>query len=74
MTPIDLADPLRTEAEAQVRAALDSAVDALRGVYSDDWPGLVIYLVRILDPLGLDLDAVQRAIDDRLAWGNWREK
>ena len=33
----------------------------------------VVYLLRILDPLGLDLDAVQRAIDDRLAWGDWGE-
>ena len=82
MTPIarlpihqpDRPDPLRIEAEAQARAALDSAVEALRGVYPDDWPALVVYLLRILDPLGLDLEAVRREVDDRLAWGDWRQK
>ena len=61
----------RIEAAERVRVALTEALPAFRQAEPDDWPGLVVYLVRILDPLGLDLEAVRREIDDRLAWGFW---
>ena len=32
----------------------------------DDWPAGVVNLLRILVPLGLNLDAVKQAIDDQL--------
>ena len=73
MTPaVDLgSEVLRTEAAERVRVALTATLDVFAGAEPDDWPALVVYLVRILDPLGLDITAVQRAIDDRLAWGDW---
>ena len=73
MTPaVDLgSDVLRTEAAERVRVALTGTVEVFGGAEPDDWPALVVYLVALLDPLGLDLDAVQRAIDDRLAFGDW---
>ena len=76
MTPaVDLgSEVLRTEAAERVRVALTGTVEVFGGAEPDDWPALVVYLVALLDPLGLDLDAVQRAIDDRLAWGDWSEK
>ena len=76
MTPaVDLgSDVLRTEAAERVRVALTAAAERFTRAEPDDWPALVVYLLRALDPLGLDLDAVQRAIDDRLAWGDWSEK
>ena len=76
MTPaVDLgSEVLRTEAAERVRVALTGTVEVFGGAEPDDWPALVVYLVRILDPLGLDITAVQRAIDDRLAWGDWSEK
>ena len=76
MTPaVDLgSDVLRTEAAERVRVALTEALPAFTRAEPDDWPALVVYLVALLDPLGLDITAVQRAIDDRLAWGDWSEK
>ena len=73
MTPaVDLgSDVLRTEAAERVRVALTGTVEVFGGAEPDDWPGLVVYLLRILDPLGLDITAVQRQVDDRLAWGDW---
>ena len=79
--PLPQNDPRRAQTEAArieaaeaVRAALTGTVEVFTRATPDDWPGLVVYLVRILDPLGLDLDAVRREIDDRLAWGDWRQK
>ena len=63
----------RIEAAERVRVALTETIEVFTRAEPGDWPGLVVYLVRILDPLGLDLEAVQRAIDDRLAWGDWGE-
>ena len=63
----------RAEAAERVRVALTATLPAFTRAEPDDWPGLVVYLVRSLDPLGLDLERVRRAIDDRLAWGDWGE-
>ena len=77
--PLPQNDPRRAQTEAarieaaeRVRVALTEALPAFTRATPDDWPALVVYLLRILDPLGLDITAVQRAIDDRLAWGDWR--
>ena len=76
--PLPQNDPRRAQTEAarikaaeRVRVALTAAAERFTRATPDDWPALVIYLVALLDPLGLDLDAVQRAIDDRLAFGDW---
>ena len=69
-----LADELLgTQAEAAAIAALDKAVQALRGVHADERPAHVVYLLRQLDMNDNDLTAVFREIDDRLAWGKWRD-
>lgn len=77
--PLPQNDPRRAQTEAArqaaadlVRAALTETVEVFTHATPDDWPNLVVYLLRILDPLGLDLDAVQRQVDDRLAFGDWR--
>ena len=64
----------RAKAAERVRVALTGTLPAFNRATPDDWPALVVYLLRILDPLGLDIAAVQREIDDRLAFGDWREK
>lgn len=66
-------DPLGLQAEAAAIAALDKAVQALRGVYPDERPAHVVYLLRQLDMNDNDLTAVFRAVSDRLAWGDWRD-
>ena len=78
--PLPQNDPRRAQTEAarqaaaeRVRVALTETIPAFRQAEPDDWPNLVVYLLRALDPLGLDLDAVQRILDDRLAWGDWGE-
>ena len=69
-----LADELLgTQAEAAAIDALDKAVQALRGVHADERPAHVVYLLRQLDMNDNDLTAVFREIDDRLAWGKWRD-
>ena len=49
-----------------VSDALTGIKDAFAQSAPDDWPGLVTELLRILVPLGLNLDAVKQAIDDQL--------
>ena len=62
----------RIEAAERVRVALTETIEVFTHAEPDDWPGLVVYLLRVLDPLGLDLERVRREVDDRLAWGDWR--
>lgn len=69
-----LADELLgTQAEAAAIDALDKAVQALRGVHADERPAHVVYLLRQLDMNDDGLTTVLHVIDDRLAWGKWRD-
>lgn len=71
--PLPQNDPKRAQREALAIAAMNDAAEALRGVDPAMVPGLVVSMLRALKLDDTVLDAVRRAIDDRLAWGNWGE-
>ena len=72
--PLPQNDPKRAQRETSAISAMNDAAEALRGVDPAMVPDLVVSLLRALDISDVVLDALRREIDDRLAWGDWRQK